>query len=91
MAFFAIAVVLNAGLIGYPFRFRLGSFIILSLSWTFIIRTGLTLGRIDLHLLQTVVVISLGRNVPLDLSIRLTLEVATFLFYLSFVEALVDF
>jgi hypothetical protein len=54
-----------------------------------VVGTWLALFSIDLHLLQTVVVISLGRNVPLDLSVRSAL-VDSFLLYLSFVETFVD-
>ena len=43
-----------------------------------------------MHLLQTVVVVSLGRDVPLDLRVSPTLEETTLLFYLSFVDAFVD-
>ena len=51
MAFLTIAVALNVRLVGYPFRFRLGSFVILSFLRTLVIRTRLTVGYVDLHLL----------------------------------------
>jgi hypothetical protein len=90
MAFLATAVVLNVGLIGRPFV-RLGSFI----GWSFlrtsvVAGTWLAFGGIDLHLLQTVVVILPGGNVPLDLYVRPALVEVSFLFYLSFEESLID-
>jgi hypothetical protein len=72
VAFLAIAVALNAGLVGYPFRFRLGSFIVL-----FVVRTRLAFSCIDLYLLQPVVVIVLVRNVSLSLSISSTIVSVT--------------
>jgi hypothetical protein len=54
------------------------------------VRTWLALRSVDLHLLQTVVVVLLGRNVPLDFGVRLALEVSTLLFYLHFENAGVD-
>jgi hypothetical protein len=46
IAFLTIAIALDARLIGYPFRLRLGSFIIF-----LVIRTRLTVSYIDLYLL----------------------------------------
>jgi hypothetical protein len=54
------------------------------------VRTWLALRSVDLHLLQTVVVVLLGRNVPLDFRVRLALEVSTLLFHLHFENAGVD-
>jgi hypothetical protein len=54
------------------------------------VRTWLALRSVDLHLLQTVVVVLLGRNVPLDFGVRLALEVSTLLFHLHFENAGVD-
>jgi hypothetical protein len=83
VAFLATAVVLDVRLVGRLFRLRLESFI-LSFTQTFVVRTYLASYSVDLYLLQTVVVVLLGRNVPLDLSVRLALEVTTLLFYLYF-------
>lgn len=52
--------------------------------------TWLAFGGVDLHLLQTVVVVFLGRNVPLDLRVWSAVEETTFLFHLSFVDTFVD-
>jgi hypothetical protein len=86
VAFLAIAVALNARLVGYPFRFRLGSFVL----FVVVVRTGLTFGCIDLHFLQPIVVVLPGGYLLLNLSISSSL-VDSFLFYLSFVDAFVDF
>jgi hypothetical protein len=75
VAFLTIAVALNARLIGYSFRFRLGSFIIL-----FVIRTRLAFSCIDLHLLQPIVVVFLIRDILFSLSVRSILSVTAFLF-----------
>jgi hypothetical protein len=48
------------------------------------VRTGFALSSINLYLLQAVVVVLLSRNVLLDLSIRLPLEVTSLLLYLHF-------
>jgi hypothetical protein len=77
VAFLTIAVALNARLIGYSFRFRLGSFIIL-----FVIRTRLAFSCIDLHLLQPIVVVFLIRDILFSLSVRSILSVTAFLFQL---------
>jgi hypothetical protein len=87
VAFLITAVALDARLVGRPFRLRLRSFIRLVLRTVIMVRTGFALYSIDLHLLQAVVVILLSRNVPLDLSIRLPLEVTSLLFYLHFENA----
>ena len=84
MAFLATAVALNAGLVGCPFRFRLGSFVVL-----LVVGTRLTFSCIDLHSLQPIVVVFPGGDLPLSLSIGSSL-VDTFLFHLSFVDSLVD-
>jgi hypothetical protein len=86
MAFHATAVALDFGLVGRPFRLRLGSFV-LSFLRTFVVGTWLASRGVDLHLLQTVVVILPGRNVPLDLGVRLALEVTTLLFHLHLENA----
>lgn len=83
VAFFATAVALNAGLIGCPFRFRLGSFILFFV----VVGTRLAVNCIDLHLLQPIVIIPPGGNVPLGLSVGFSLEVITFLFHLHFENA----
>jgi hypothetical protein len=88
MAFLAIAVALDIGLIGSPFRLRLWSFVRVVLR-TFVVRTWLAFSSIELHLLQSVVVIVLGRDVLLDLCVSPTL-VYTLLFHLSFIDTLVD-
>jgi hypothetical protein len=87
MACFAAFVALALRLIVCPSS-RLRS-LVLSFLRTFVVRTWLALRGVDLHLLQTVVVVFLGRNVPLDLSVRSAL-VDSFLLYLSFVETFVD-
>jgi hypothetical protein len=52
VAFLAIAVALDTGLIGSPFRLRLGSFIRVVLrTLIIVIRTWFTFSSIDLHLL----------------------------------------
>jgi hypothetical protein len=84
VAFLTIAVVLDARLIGYPFRLRLGSFILF-----LIIRTRLTISYIDLYSLQSIVVVFLSRDILLDLRIRSAL-VDSFLLYLSFIDTFVD-
>ena len=84
VAFFTIAIVLNTRLISYLFRFRLESFIIL-----LIVRTRLAFSYINLYLLQSIVVIFLGKDLLLSLSISSSL-VDTFLFYLLFVDSLID-
>ena len=55
MAFLAIAVALNVGLVRCPFYFQLGSFILFLM-----VRTRLAISCINLHLLQHIVVILLG-------------------------------
>jgi hypothetical protein len=64
--------------------------LLLSFSRTLVVGTWLALRSVELHLLQSVVVISPGRNVPLDLRVRLTLEVTTLLFQLHFEDASVN-
>ena len=78
IAFLATTVALNVGLVGCPFRFRLGSFVL------FVVGTRLAVSCINLYFLQLIIVVLLSRNVPLDLSIRLPLEVSTLLFQLHF-------
>jgi hypothetical protein len=90
MAFLATAVALDARLVGRPFRLRLRSFVRLVLRTVIMVRTRFALRSIDLHLLQAVVVILLSRNVPLDLSVRLSLEVTSLLLYLHFENARVN-
>jgi hypothetical protein len=88
VAFLVTTVALDIGLIGRPFRLRL--FLVLSVLRTLIIvRTGFALSGIELHFLQSVVIVVLGRNIPLDLYVSPAL-VNTFLFYLSFIDTLVD-
>jgi hypothetical protein len=78
IAVLAAFVALNIRLVVCPFV-RLRS-LLLSFSRTLSIGTWLAFRSVELHLLQPVVVVSLGRNVPLDLRVRLTLEVTTLLF-----------
>jgi hypothetical protein len=87
VAFLATAVALDAGLVGRPFRLRLRSFVRLVFRTVVVVGTGFALSGIDLHLLQAVVVVLLSRNVPLDLSVRLSLEVTTLLLHLHFENA----
>jgi hypothetical protein len=87
VAFLATAVALNIGLVVCP-SVRLWSW--WSFSRTLVFGTWLALRSVDLHLLQTVVVVSLGRNVPLDLAVRSALVETSFLLHLSFVDAFVD-
>jgi len=87
VAFLAAYVALNTGLVFRPFV-RLRSFL-LSFLWTFVVGTWLALGDIDLHLLQAVVVVSLGRDVPLDLRVWPALVDSSFL-HLSFVDPFID-
>jgi hypothetical protein len=86
VAFLAAFVALNTRLVFSPFV-RLQSW--WSFLRTLVVGTWLALRGVDLHLLQTVVVVSPGRNVLLDLSIRSAL-VDSFLLHLSFVETFVD-
>jgi hypothetical protein len=74
VAFLATAVALNAGLVGCPFRFRLGSFVL------FVVRTRLAFGYIDLHLLQPVIVVLPVGDISFSLSVRSILSVTAFLF-----------
>jgi hypothetical protein len=76
IAFLTTTVALNVRLIGCPFRFRLGS-LLLSLLWTFLVRTRLAVSCIDLHLLQPIVVIVLVRNVSLGFSVSSTIVSVT--------------
>ena len=85
IAFLATTVALNVGLVGYPFRFRLGS-LLLSFLWTFL-GTWLAVSCVDLHFLQPVVIILLCGYLPLSLGISFSLEVVTLLFYLHFENA----
>jgi hypothetical protein len=87
VAWSAVFVALALGLVVCPSG-RLRS-LVLSFLRTFVVRTWLALRSVDLHLLQTVVVVFPGRNVPLDLSVRSAL-VDSFLLHLSFVETFVD-
>ena len=87
VAFLAAAVALNTRLVVRPFV-RLRSW--WSFLGTFVVRTWLAFGSVDLHLLQAVVVISPGRDVPLDLGVWPALVETTLLFYLSFIDAFVD-
>jgi hypothetical protein len=87
VAFLATAVALDVGLVGSPFRLRLRSFVRVILR-TFV-GTWFAFGGVELHLLQSVVVVVPGRDVPLDLGVSPAL-VNTFLFHLSFVDAFVD-
>jgi hypothetical protein len=77
VAFLTAFVALNIRLVVYPFV-RMQS--CWSFLGTFVIRTWLTLRSVELHLLQPVVVVLPGRNVPLDLMVRLALEVTALLF-----------
>ena len=87
VAFLAAAVALNTGLVVRPFV-RLRSW------WSFLrtslVGTWLAFGGVDLHLLQTVVIVSPGRDVPLDLGVWPALVETTLLFHLSFIDAFVD-
>jgi hypothetical protein len=74
VAFLATAVALNIGLVVYP-SVRLWSW--WSFPRTLVVGTWLALRGVDLHLLQTVVVVLLGRNVLLDLVVRLALGITT--------------
>jgi hypothetical protein len=87
VAFLAIAVALDARLVGSPFRLRLRSFVRVVLRTLIVVGTGFALSGIDLYLLQAVIVVLLSRNVPLDLSVRLSLEVTSLLLYLYFENA----
>ena len=87
VAFLATTVALYAGLVGSPFRFRLWAFV-MSLSRTFV-GTGLALGGVDLHFLQAIIVVVPGGDFPWSLSVGPSL-VNSFLFYLSFIEALIN-
>jgi hypothetical protein len=82
VAFLVITIVLDIRLIGRPFCLRL--FLVLSVLRTLVIivGTGFALGSIELYLLQSVVIVVPGRDIPLNLSVSLTLEVITLLFYL---------
>jgi hypothetical protein len=84
VAFLAIAVALDARLVSSPFRLRLRSFVRVVLRTLVVVGTGFALSGIDLHLLQAVIVVLPSRNVPLDLSVRLSLEVTSLLLYLHF-------
>jgi hypothetical protein len=90
VAFLATAVALDVGLVGSPFRLRLRSFVRVVLRTFVVVGTWFAFGGIELHLLQSVIVVVLGRDIPLDLSVSPAL-VNTFLFHLSFVDAFVDF
>jgi hypothetical protein len=87
VAFLTIAVVLDARLVGSPFRLRLRSFVRVVLRTLIVVGTGFALSGIDLYLLQAVIVVLPSRNVPLDLSVRLSLEVTSLLLYLYFENA----
>ena len=63
VAFLATAVALNVGLVGCPFRFRLGSFVLVSFTRT-LVGTWLAFRGVELHLLQPVVVVVPFGNVP---------------------------
>jgi hypothetical protein len=78
VAFLAIAVALNVGLVGCPFRFRLGSLFL----FVVIVGTRLAFGCIDLHLLQPVVVVLLFGDISFGFPVRSILSVTTFLFQL---------
>jgi hypothetical protein len=81
VAFLVTTVALDVRLIGRPFRLRL--FLVLSVLRTLIVvRTGFALSGIELHLLQSIVIVVPGRDIPLNLSVSLTLEVITLLFHL---------
>ena len=81
VAFLAIAVALNVGLVGCPFCLRLGSFVVLSFPRTLVVGTRLAVGYVDLHLLQPIIVVVPVRNVSLSLPIRSTaVSVTTSLF-----------
>jgi hypothetical protein len=55
-----------------------------------VVGTWLAIRSVDLHFLQTVVVVLPGRNVPLDFGVQLALEVSALLFHLHFENAGVD-
>jgi len=88
VAWFTAFVALTTGLVLHAFG-RSQSLLFCFL-WTFRFGTWLAFCGVDLHLLQTVVVISLSRNVPLDLRVSPALEETTLLLHLSFVDAFVD-
>jgi hypothetical protein len=80
VAFLATAVALNVRLVGCPFCFRLGSFV-LSFLWTFI-GTWLAFGCVNLHLLQPVVIVLPFGDISFGFPIRSILSITTFLFQL---------
>jgi hypothetical protein len=87
VAFLTTFVALNIGLVVCPFV-RIWS--CWSFLRTFVVGTWLALRGVKLHLLQPVVVVLLGWNIPLDFRVRLTLEVSTLLLHLHFEDAGVD-
>jgi hypothetical protein len=63
-------------------------FLVLSVLQTLIvIGTRFALSSIELYLLQSIVIIIPGRDILLNLSVSLTLEVITLLFYLHLENA----
>jgi hypothetical protein len=79
VAFLVTTVALDIRLISRPFRLRL--FLVLSVLRTLIIvGTGFALSGIELHLLQSVVVVLLFRDISLSFPVRSFLSVITFLF-----------
>jgi hypothetical protein len=79
VAFLAIAVALDARLVSSPFRLRLGSFVRVILR-TFVVGTWFALGSIELHLLQSIVVVLLFGDISFGFSISSFLSVTTLLF-----------
>jgi hypothetical protein len=90
MAFLAIAVALDAGLIGSPFRLRLGSFVRVILRTLIVVGTWFTFGGIELHSLQSVVVVFPYWNIAFCLAISVRRERLSFLFQLSFIDPSID-
>jgi hypothetical protein len=70
VAFLTTAVALDARLVGSPFRLRLRSFIRVVLRTFVMVGTWFAFGSIELHLLQSVIVVIPGRDVLLDLSVK---------------------
>jgi hypothetical protein len=70
VAFLATAVALDAGLVCSPFRLRLRSFVRVVLrTLIVVIKTWFAFGGIELHPLQSIVVVFLYWNIALCLAI----------------------
>jgi hypothetical protein len=91
VAFLAIAVALDAGLVGSPFRLRLRSFVRVVLRTFIVVGTWFAFGGIELHLLQSVVVVVLIRNVAFGLPVSsIIVSVTASLFQLQLKDPIVD-